>query len=655
MLETTGLADPAPLLQTAMAHPYLVMRYRLDGVVTVVDAINGGATLDAAPGIGEAGRGRRPPGADQDRSRRHAGAQRAPRRSCWRGCKALNPAAPVLDAAAGEATPDALLDCGLYDPDAQDSRRRPLARRRGLCGARTITTITTTTSTATTTRIRAFTFATDTPIPAATFEMFIDLVRSLHGPKLLRLKGIVKIAETPDEPLVIHGVQHVMHPPARLERWPDADRRTRIVLIARDLAAGGGHAAVRRLRQPRRARPPGYDGTGRQSADPVRRRRSLINPALATICAVTDAFRAVSCVDGVGTASGIAMGFIERLTADLISLGGALRALRNTTHIAKNPTRVFPQLIEELAEKYGDAPALLSDRETLQLSRARRALEPLCALGAGAGHRQGRHVCLLMPNRPEFLAIWLGITRVGGVVALLNTNLIGTSLAHCINIVDAASTSSSPPRLLAAFAIGAAASHVERQGLAARRRRRRAFRASTARSRICPATPLADSERRALTIEDRALFIYTSGTTGLPKAANINHYRLMLATHALRRRHGHARRPTACTTACRCITPPAACCATGALLLNGGSVVIRERFSAREFWDDMVRWDCTLLQYIGELCRYLVNSPPHPKETQAQAPARLRQRPASRHLAGVQAALPDPARSSSSTPRPKAT
>ena len=103
-------------------------------------------------------------------------------------------------------------------------------------GARTITTITTTTSTATTTRIRAFTFATDAPIPGATFEMFIDLVRSLHGPKLLRLKGIVKIAEFPDQPLVIHGVQHVMHPPARLERWPDADQRTRIVVIARDLA-----------------------------------------------------------------------------------------------------------------------------------------------------------------------------------------------------------------------------------------------------------------------------------------------------------------------------------------------------------------------------------------------------------------------------------
>ena len=93
-------------------------------------------------------------------------------------------------------------------------------------------------------RIRAFTIATDKPIPGATFEMFIDLVRSLHGPKLLRLKGIVKLAETPDEPLVIHGVQHVMHPPVRLEALarrrpahPHRGHRPRP-------CARGGHAAV---------------------------------------------------------------------------------------------------------------------------------------------------------------------------------------------------------------------------------------------------------------------------------------------------------------------------------------------------------------------------------------------------------------------------
>jgi G3E family GTPase len=236
VLETTGLADPAPLLQTAMAHPYLVMRYRLDGVITVVDVINGGATLnDNMESVKQVAVADRLVLTKRDlidtAERRDADANLLAR------LKALNPAAQILDAAAGEATPAVLLSCGLYDPTRKipdvgrwladeayavaaqhphDHHHHDVNRHDG--------------------RIRAFTFATDAPIPAATFEMFIDLVRSLHGPKLLRLKGIVKIAESPDQPLVIHGVQHVMHPPVRLERWPDDDQRTRIVVIARDLA-----------------------------------------------------------------------------------------------------------------------------------------------------------------------------------------------------------------------------------------------------------------------------------------------------------------------------------------------------------------------------------------------------------------------------------
>ena len=235
VLETTGLADPAPLLQTAMAHPYLVMRYRLDGVVTVVDAINGGATLDqnmeSVKQVAVADRLVLTKSDLADTPERRAALAELLAR-----LKALNPAAPVLDAAAGEATPEALLNCGLYDParkiadvgrwladEAYAAAHHPHDHHHHDPNRHDD-------------RIRAFTFATDAPIPGATFEMFIDLVRSLHGPKLLRLKGIVQIAESPEEPLVIHGVQHVMHPPARLERWPDADRRTRIVVIARDLA-----------------------------------------------------------------------------------------------------------------------------------------------------------------------------------------------------------------------------------------------------------------------------------------------------------------------------------------------------------------------------------------------------------------------------------
>ena len=86
-------------------------------------------------------------------------------------------------------------------------------------------------------RIRAFSLASEQAIPYSAFEMFLDLLRSMHGPDLLRVKGIVKIAETPDQPVVIHGVQHVFHPPATLAAWPDADRRTRLVFIVNGIEA----------------------------------------------------------------------------------------------------------------------------------------------------------------------------------------------------------------------------------------------------------------------------------------------------------------------------------------------------------------------------------------------------------------------------------
>lgn len=80
-----------------------------------------------------------------------------------------------------------------------------------------------------------FTVATGEPIPAATLELFLELLRSAHGPKLLRMKGIVQIAEEREEPVVLHMVQHVLHPPARLPAWPSADHRSRLVFVTNDL------------------------------------------------------------------------------------------------------------------------------------------------------------------------------------------------------------------------------------------------------------------------------------------------------------------------------------------------------------------------------------------------------------------------------------
>ena len=129
------------------------------------------------------------------------------------------------------------------------------------------------------------------------------------------------------------------------------------------------------------------------------------------------------------------MGLIERLRADAACLGGALRALRMTTPIARNPTRVFPQVISELADRHGDAPALLSDRERLSFRELAQRSNRYSRWALARGIAKGDTVCLMMPNRPEFLALWIGVTRVGGIVALLNTHLTGMALAHCINVV----------------------------------------------------------------------------------------------------------------------------------------------------------------------------------------------------------------------------
>ncbi len=237
VVETTGLADPAPVLHTIMAHPYLLLRFRLDGVVAVIDAVNAMVTLDAHPeSVKQAAVADRLVLTKTDLLAN--GVQRTVLDELSARLAALNPAAPQLDAARGEATPDRLLACGLYDPatkipdvkrwlaeDAYAGRDRHEAHAHRHDVNRHND------------DIRAFILATEAALPASAFEMFLELLRSVHGPDLLRLKGIVKICEEPETPLVIHGVQHLLHPAARLAHWPDSDRRTRLVFIVRAAAA----------------------------------------------------------------------------------------------------------------------------------------------------------------------------------------------------------------------------------------------------------------------------------------------------------------------------------------------------------------------------------------------------------------------------------
>jgi G3E family GTPase len=247
VIETTGLADPAPVLHTIMYHPYLMLRFRLDGVVTLVDAVNGAATLDAhEEAVKQAAVADRLVIAKTDLLDGEPGAKALA--NLRMRLQNLNPGARLVDAAKGEATADALLDAGVYDPDRKtfDVRRwlnadafgpaprshdhRPNRHPDDRSGRHDHPGVSRHDA-----RIRAFCMRFNAPIPPAAFDLFLELLRNAHGPSLLRLKGIVALADDAGRPVVIHGVQHVFHPPVRLPAWPDDDHDTRIVFILRDM------------------------------------------------------------------------------------------------------------------------------------------------------------------------------------------------------------------------------------------------------------------------------------------------------------------------------------------------------------------------------------------------------------------------------------
>jgi len=293
------------------------------------------------------------------------------------------------------------------------------------------------------------------------------------------------------------------------------------------------------------------------------------------------------------------------------------RALELTTPIARRPERIFPWVIEERAAQFSDAPALLSERECFTYGELAQRANQYARWTLAQGIRKGQCVGLLMGNRPEFMACWLGITQAGGVVALLNTNLTGPSLAHSINLVapkhlivaeefiDAAA--SALPNLSAPIVVWVHSASEASFHRVDRHLERNLEQYSGER--------LIDSERRTVTVDDLALYIYTSGTTGLPKAAGVTHGRVMQWTHwfAGLMDTGREDRLYNCLPMYHSVGGVQA---PGAVLAAGGSVVLREKFSASRFWSDIVQWDCTLVQYIGELCRYLLATAAAPHETQ---------------------------------------
>jgi G3E family GTPase len=245
IIETTGLSDPAPILHAVLYHPYLSIRYALEGVVTLVDAVNGAATLDRHPeALKQAAMADRIVLTKSDLVADPKAIDRLERR-----LRALNPGAPLLRAVNGDAPATDVVAGGLFGLDGKVADVGRWLRAEAVEEAERLSHAAQHPAHAHgegghhhhhdvnrhDARIRAFCLTSDAPVRQGALDMFLDLLRSSQGAKLLRVKGLVGLQEDPERPVVIHGVQHVVHVPAILPAWPSDDRRSRLVFIVDDL------------------------------------------------------------------------------------------------------------------------------------------------------------------------------------------------------------------------------------------------------------------------------------------------------------------------------------------------------------------------------------------------------------------------------------
>jgi fatty-acyl-CoA synthase len=296
-----------------------------------------------------------------------------------------------------------------------------------------------------------------------------------------------------------------------------------------------------------------------------------------------------------------------------------IRALRRTATIERDGV-TLPMLIDRLGHQFDAAPALQCTEAHLTYRELAFRCNQYARWGLAQGLAGGDTVCLMMANRAEYMAVWLGLSRIGVIVALINHQLTGAALTHSINIVG-------PRAVIAGTEVAAHLAAVRAQlpsGLVCRTLAGGPAHRSTADGgdfpplapelALLPGDALRDSEWTPPPLDATALFIYTSGTTGLPKAAKVSHYRVMQWSHwfAGLMDTQAADRMFNCLPLYHSV---GGVVATGATLVGGGAVVIRARFSVSDFWRDVRDERCTLFQYIGELCRYLVNAPPQDIET----------------------------------------
>ena len=304
-------------------------------------------------------------------------------------------------------------------------------------------------------------------------------------------------------------------------------------------------------------------------------------------------------------------GLFSALAREVRFLRGGLRMLARISRLKPGSGVNLADDLEGAVDRHAARLAILFEDERWTYADLERRANRYAAWALDQGLKPGATVALFMENRPDYLAIWFGMAKVGLSTALINTQLTGAGLAHCVDTAGAAHVIVDAPL---AEAWRSARPHL--------RTPTKAWLSGAAAGDFAALDPVLlnassarpDRKLRAgIRAEDLVLLIYTSGTTGLPKAARITHLRMLLTMHSFAAATG--------STARDVIYAPlplyhtvGGVCAPGIALTVGGAIGLRRQFSASAFWSDCVRFDATLFQYIGELCRYLLNAPAHPDE-----------------------------------------
>ncbi|HET6970426.1 MAG TPA: long-chain-acyl-CoA synthetase [Phenylobacterium sp.] len=306
------------------------------------------------------------------------------------------------------------------------------------------------------------------------------------------------------------------------------------------------------------------------------------------------------------------MRFEARLKRDWRFMRGLNRTLKRVKSIAKDSDNLICDDLQAAVEQFRTRPAMTFEGRTVTYGELDAMANRYAHWAKSLNLRRGQTVALFMPNRLEYFAVWYGLSKVGVITALINNQLSGLPLAHCLNIAGAAHVIVDPEtspvfeqarplleRTMQQWVLGHA--HGDQRDL-------------VQALKSCSQLPPDRSVREDMVAADTALLIYTSGTTGMPKAARITHVRAQLYMRGFAGATG-AKASDRIYVALPLYHATGGLCALGAAFLNGGSVVLKRKFSATHFWGDVVREGCTMFVYIGELCRYLVNHAPDEDET----------------------------------------